>query len=224
MIRLDYTQNMPYQGIVLIDETGDYKEAFENVTDPRLLNSLQTIKNANHKIKLESNLLPRKIFSYLFPFTPTFTQPQFIPTHAFELMDVLFKYFPKHHLILSDFSELGDSVEGVNAPVVQTRYQGTMVPCSTYLVQPGWFDIFFPTDFKLFKSVYDFKRSEYMNGIACGDGSLGTDAKTNEAVSKVYTQRDFLLKYSNHIFDTTTQSGDNPMLSFYENMSFFTSE
>jgi len=44
------------------------------------------------------------------------------------------KYFPAHKLLLSDFHTLPDAVTGINAPVVQTRYQRQTVPVSTPMV------------------------------------------------------------------------------------------
>jgi len=65
------------------------------------------------------------------------------------------QHFPRHRLLLSDFSSLPDTIPGVNSPVVQTRYQNTTVPCSTLFVQPGYFDIFFPTNFERLRDMYE---------------------------------------------------------------------
>lgn len=43
----------------------------------------------------------------------------------------------------------------MNAPVVQTRYQNTTVPCSTLFVRQGYFDIFFPTNFENLRDMYE---------------------------------------------------------------------
>ncbi len=43
----------------------------------------------------------------------------------------------------------------MNAPVVQTRYQNTAVPCTTLLVKQGYFDIFFPTHFENLRDMYE---------------------------------------------------------------------
>ncbi|EIE75883.1 hypothetical protein RO3G_00587 [Rhizopus delemar RA 99-880] len=135
--------------------------------------------------------------------TPNMTSAEFIPTKLFMLLETLKTYFPKHRLLLSDFSSLPDSVEGVDAPVVQTRYRGTMVPCSTYMVQPGWFDIFFPTNFELLRDMYL---------LVCRGSSAGNDKSV-----KVLTHREFCERYGD-IESTTTKSGENPMLMYYENM------
>jgi hypothetical protein len=46
----------------------------------------------------------------------------------------LYEKFPNHKLVSSDFHKLADAVEGLNAPVVQTRYKRKMIPVTTPLV------------------------------------------------------------------------------------------
>jgi hypothetical protein len=69
-------------------------------------------------------------------------------------METLWKYFPRHRLLLSDFDYLPTPIRGIDAPLVQTRQRYSMIPCSTYLVTRGWFDIFFPTNFELMSEIY----------------------------------------------------------------------
>lgn len=195
--------------MVLVDETGDYEEAYEYVNDYKLLAALETVKKSGFVSPVARNAPFRKILASTIPFSPNLTQPEYIPTNCFEFFDVLFKYFPRHKLCLSDFSTLDNTVKGWNAPVVQTRYQGTMIPCSSYLVQPGWFDIFFPTNFDLIQAVYQLKSP--------------VNQPISRSSTRILDQKDFLLEYSSKIRETTTKSGDNPMLSFYENMKFFLS-
>jgi hypothetical protein len=78
------------------------------------------------------------------------------------------------------------------------------VPCSTYMVHPGWFDIFFPTDFDAMKGVYE---------------RLGGKGRT-------LTQRDFLKEYAGAdlLKKTRTRMGENPMLGFYRNFRFLIGE
>ncbi|KZT67369.1 DUF185-domain-containing protein [Daedalea quercina L-15889] len=71
------------------------------------------------------------------------------------LLRTLRRHFPRHRLLLSDFASLPDTVPGANAPVVQTRYRNTTVPCTTFLVKQGYFDIFFPTDFEHLRDMYE---------------------------------------------------------------------
>ncbi|KAJ1931355.1 hypothetical protein EC988_009817, partial [Linderina pennispora] len=136
------------------------------------------------------------------PLPPNLTKAEFIPTQAFQFCRILSKYFPHHRLVLSDFFTLPDTVpNAVDAPVVQTRFSGAMVPCETYLVQPGWFDIFFPTNFELLSRMYDAVRG---------------------GKSRVCTQRQFA-KENADLDKTRTRSGENPMLDFYENNKFLLS-
>lgn len=81
-----------------------------------------------------------------------------------------------------------------------------MVPCSTYLVQAGWFDIFFPTNFETIKKSYDHIM-----------GNL------ESIESKVMTHKEFLTKHSKHFKKTKTLCSDNPMLDYFENVKFFIS-
>jgi hypothetical protein len=83
-----------------------------------------------------------------------YTPPEFIPTKLFQFMEILNTYFPGHRLILTDFASLSNTIEGTNAPLVQTAYKGLMAPCGTYLLPPGWFDIVFPTNFELLREMY----------------------------------------------------------------------
>lgn len=68
------------------------------------------------------------------PLAPNLSQPEFVPTSMMALFDVLRECFPAHRLLMSDFHALPDAVEGVNAPVVQTRYRRTSIPVSTPFV------------------------------------------------------------------------------------------
>lgn len=129
-------------------------------------------------------LLPsslRSLLSENFPFYPNLTASNYIPTHQLKLFQILKNHFPLHRLVFSDFNSLPESVDNLNessilgllaagggkgngngffgkkkgnAPVVQTRIKGEMVPVSTYTVQQGYFDIFFPTDFEMMREVY----------------------------------------------------------------------
>ena len=96
----------------------------------------------------------RNIFASL-PFAPNLSVPEYIPTRLLNFLRTLRTSFPRHRLLLSDFSSLPNSIPGINAPVVQTRYRNTTVPCSTLLVKQGHFDIFFPTDFERLRDMYE---------------------------------------------------------------------
>lgn len=97
----------------------------------------------------------RKLYRSL-PFAPNLSATEFIPTRLLNLLRTLRNYFPRHRLLLSDFSSLPDTIPGINAPVVQTRFQNITVACSTLLVKQGYFDIFFPTNFERLRDMYEF--------------------------------------------------------------------
>ncbi|WFD25703.1 hypothetical protein MNAN1_000669 [Malassezia nana] len=162
VVRYSTDDLQPYQGLVSIDHTGDFMELWEPVKDPLIQRYLKLLST------LRPTVLPpgapfflgwiprawRHILHKKVPFYPNLTQPHYIPTGALRMLDVLKTYFPLHRLVVSDFSSLPDAVPGVNAPVVQTRHNGTMIPVTTYCVLQGFFDIFFPTDFQLLRDMY----------------------------------------------------------------------
>ena len=153
----------PYQGLVTVDENGDYSTYFTKVTDPLISSFLRLRRHLFHPPPLprliKASAAFRTIYSNL-PFSRNLSAPEFIPTRMFSLLQTLRRYFPRHRLLLSDFSSLPDAVPGINAPVVQTRYQNTTVPTSTLFVQPGYFDIFFPTDFEKLRDMYEHMLSQ----------------------------------------------------------------
>lgn len=63
---------------------------------------------------------------------------------------------PHHALVAADFSRLppAGGVVGEMAPVVASKSDGVNTDHSTYLVEPGTADIFFPTDFHLLKKMW----------------------------------------------------------------------
>jgi hypothetical protein len=158
MIRYDMRTLEPYQGLVTVDGNGDYATYFTKVTDPLISSFLQLRRHLFHPPPLprliKASATFRSFYSNL-PFSRNLSAPEFIPTRMLSLLQTLRRYFPRHRLLLSDFSSLPDAIPGINAPVVQTRYQNTTVPTSTLFVQPGYFDIFFPTDFEKLRDMYE---------------------------------------------------------------------
>lgn len=159
LIRYDTRTLEPYQGIVEISSSGEFSLVYTPVMDPLITSFLNLRSALSHPLPSVNPLLARSpaLRSLLSnaPFAPNLTTPEFIPTRLISLFQILHKYFPRHRLLLSDFSSLPDSVPGINAPVVQTRLRGNMVPCSTFLVKQGFFDIFFPTDFERVRDMYE---------------------------------------------------------------------
>lgn len=205
VVRYDYDTGMPYQAFVRVYGDGEFEEYYEPVQDPVIQDYLE-VRSSLTEPRYQSPAIPspwyRKLRSQA-PFAPNMTKREFLPTTAFQLCRVLAKYFSNHKLVLSDFYKLPDTIPGaVDAPVVQTRFNNSMVPCETYLVQPGWFDIFFPTNFELLQRIY---------ASVCDRPS-----------SQVCSQRQFA-KENADLAKTRTRSGENPMLDFYENNKFLLS-
>jgi hypothetical protein len=210
VVRYDNISGIPYQGLVstLPDSEGSFEEVYEPVTDPLIKSFLETRAKIGHLPAFELQKWKRKM-RMLLPFAHNLSQKEFVPTETFRLTRILSEKFPAHSLILSDFHALPDTIEGLNAPVVQTMFDGVMVPCSTYLVEPGWFDIFFPHDFTLLKGLYDYHAGQ----------KQPTETRNK---SEVLTYKAFLKRYGDPS-QTRLQSGENPMLSYYENVSFLLS-
>lgn len=135
-IRYNPLTEEPLQCSVLIDGFGEFHEFYTKKIDPVAARFLR-VRNAacsrsfNHPLK--SPRFIRNIKSRL-PFTPNLTVPEYIPTRLMQFFDILRAYFPLHQLLTSDFQALTDSIKGVNAPVVQTRYQRRVVAVRTPFV------------------------------------------------------------------------------------------
>lgn len=135
-IRYNLITEEPSQGTVLIDNHGDFYEFYTPSLDPVASRFLR-VRNAacsrpfNHPLK--SSWLMRNIKSQLL-IAGNLTVPEYIPTRLMQFFDILHTYFPLHRLVASDFHSLPDTIKGINAPVVQTRYQRRTVPVSTPLV------------------------------------------------------------------------------------------
>ncbi|KAF4610897.1 hypothetical protein D9613_006959 [Agrocybe pediades] len=159
VVRYDLDTLQPYQGLVTIDDNGDFDMIYTKVTDPLIISFLNTRKILNHQPPINSLLLKSEVarkFYRSLPFAPNLSPAEYIPTRLLNLLRTLRNHFPRHRLLLSDFSSLPDTIPGVNAPVVQTRFQNITVPCTTLLVKQGYFDIFFPTDFERLRDMYEF--------------------------------------------------------------------
>jgi Putative S-adenosyl-L-methionine-dependent methyltransferase len=157
MIRYDYRSLEPYQALITVDSKGDYGIYYTRVTDPLIASFLDLRRRLGHPPPIPSILKSpsvRSIYNRL-PFAPNLSTPEYIPTRLLGLLRTLRKHFPRHRLLLSDFSSLPDAIPGVHAPVVQARVRGTAVACSTLFVRPGLFDIFFPTHFGALRDMYE---------------------------------------------------------------------
>lgn len=207
----------PYQALVSIDESGDMHELWEPVSDPLikryldLMSNQSPLRSGDHSRSRSTAWLEsmptflRKVMTNHFPFYPNLTARTFVPTGSLQLLDTLVRSFPRHKLVISDFDRLPDAVAGINAPVVQTRLDGTMIPVTTYCVHQGFFDIFFPTDF-------DVLRQMHSQVLGYGNSTQG----------EIMRHDVFLRKYA-ETERTMCRDGSNPLLSWYENASWFLS-
>lgn len=182
MIRYDLDQSKPHQGYVCVDEKRNYHEIFEPIgTDSTISRFLALRKKIGSKPHHTQHMLWQKMKQLFKPSSSNLTQPEYIPTKLFQFMEILNTYFPRHRLVLTDFNSLSNTVPGVNAPLVQTAYKGLMVPCPTYLLPPGWYDIVFPVNFNLLRDMYL---------LTCRGSTAG-----NEKNAKIIKYNDFLDRY-----------------------------
>ncbi|TFK26216.1 DUF185-domain-containing protein [Coprinopsis marcescibilis] len=159
VVRYDLDTMEPLQGLVTITEQGDFDIVYTPVTDPLISSTLGIRSSLRHNPPvnrfLRDSPFLRKAYTSL-PFAPNLSKEEYIPTRLLSLLQTLRNHFPRHRLLLSDFSSLPDTIPGINAPVVQTRFRNTTIPCSTLLVKQGYFDIFFPTNFEHLRDMYEY--------------------------------------------------------------------
>ena len=201
-IRHDPLTGHPLQGSVLIDDAGEFFEYYERTLDPlasRYLILRHAASRSSFPTPISDPTWLRRLRHSL-PFAPNLTQTEWLPTRMMQFFDILTRYFPAHRLVAADFSSLPQTTPGINAPLVQTRYQRQNVRVSTPFVHQGYFDIFFPTDFKTMEDVYR--------------------AVTGK-LTRVLSHSDFLERWA-YVRDTRTRNGENPMLSWYQNAKVMT--
>ena len=135
-IRYDPYTEEPLQGTVLVDSGGDFYEMYTPHLDP-IASRFLRVRNAacsqpfDHPLRSRSLLGRAKSF---LPLSGNLSIPEYIPTRLMQFFDILEGYFPLHQLLTSDFHSLPDTIKGINAPVVQTRYKRRTVPVSTLYV------------------------------------------------------------------------------------------
>jgi len=125
-----------------------------------------------------------------------------LPTTTLRFVEMLRDHFAESHLLLADFDQLPSTIPGTLGPVVQSRDgTGGYKDHSTYLVEPGSCDIFFPTDFKLM---------QHMLARVCNQDA------------KVMKSKEFFEAYAK-VSATRTASGYNPLLNDFKNTSILLS-
>ncbi|GAB1310996.1 Protein arginine methyltransferase NDUFAF7 [Madurella fahalii] len=199
VIRYDLATETPHQGLVLIDEAGDFYEFYTPHLDPvaaRFLRVRDAATDGRHKLPYPSTRLGRWL-ALQKPLAANLSAPEYIPTRLMQFFEVLGRYFPAHRLLTSDFHSLPDATKGLNAPIVQTRFQRKPVPVTTPLVHQGYFDIMFPTNFQTAEATYQ--------------------AITGK-LTRVLSHEEFMRRWA-YLEETETRSGENPLLTWYKNAS-----
>jgi hypothetical protein len=200
VIRYDLATKEPLQGSVLIDSQGDFFEFYTRKIDPIAARYLQLREKASQNRKYSTPVRNAGLVQnlrYKLPFAPNLTIPEYIPTRLMQFFHILHTKFPAHRLVTTDFHSLPQATIGYNAPVVQTRYQRRTVLVRTPLVQQGYFDIMFPTDFGVMEDMY---------------------RAVTGRLSKVMTHENFFQRWA-YAEDTQLQSGENALLNWYKNQS-----
>lgn len=204
VIRYDNDTKQPYQGYVVIDENNDFHEYYSPELDPWAREFLKLREEGStpissikgHPLK---QLYPyRKLKSVFNPMRNNLSDPEYIPTRLLKFFTMLKENFPNHHLLASDFGYFDKQIPGYNAPTVQTMHKDTMVNVDSYMVEQGFFDIMFPTNFKVMNDMY---------------------SKVTGKTSQICTHKEFLEKWA-EVEKTKTKSGENPMLELYSNAEF----
>lgn len=135
-IRYDLDTEAPLQATVLIDAEGEFYEFYSPELDPvaaRFFRVRHAATGGRYPRPYSSSPVLRRLRANM-PFAGNLSDAEFIPTRLLQFFDVLERYFPGHRLLASDFSSLPQAIRGLNAPVVQTRFEGKMIPVSTALV------------------------------------------------------------------------------------------
>lgn len=205
VIRYDNKTLMPYQGYVVVDEFGDFREIYNPNLDSWAKQFLKLRDSLDYTPSWELGYHPlaqplqlRRLKNVMWPFRGDLSDPEYIPTKLLEFLYLLKRCFPEHRILASDFTHFSERISGYNSPVVQTVLNKSMIPVSTYMVLQGFFDIMFPTDFDLINDMYK---------KVCG----------KEVATCSHSE--FMETWA-EIEQTETQSGDNPLLSFYQNAAF----
>lgn len=204
VIRYDIDTKQPYQGYVVIDENNDFHEYYSPVLEPYTKEFLELREESALPIKKLRNHPANKFYPLMKlknifnPLTNNLSDPEYIPTRLYKLFKVLNTYFPNHQILASDFSYFDKTTSGYNSPTVQTMYKDNMVNTDSYMVEQGYFDIMFPTNFKSINEMY--KQVTGKSSSTC-------------------SHADFLKKWAD-VEKTKTKSGENPMLDLYSNADF----
>ena len=188
------------EGHVLENEKAEWGEEkwtldFEKAKDPLIIDYINLLDKFDFEFK-SLKWSPLKSLEQYFVYSYPWSN-EFIPTSQLAFLNKLNR-FPNHKLILSDFDSLNSDIKGHGAPIVQTVLEKQTVQSSKLLVQPGKFDIFFPTDFSVLQKMY--------REICKKD-------------SEIISHRDAMKRYADYS-QTRLKDGTNPLLEEYQNVKF----
>lgn len=204
VVRYDIDNKRPYQGYVVIDQHNDFNEYYTPQLEDWTKEFLKLREQSKYPISTLKNHPANQFYPFmkarniLNPLRNNLSEPEYIPTRLFKLFTILKDYFPNHQILASDFSHFDKTIRGYNSPTVQTMYKDNMVNVDTYMVEQGYFDIMFPTDFKAINELY---------------------RQVTGKVSTTCSHAEFLTQWA-EIGKTKTKSGENPMLELYSNADF----
>lgn len=152
-LRYDLRTEEPLEGLVLIDEEGDFFELYAPIADSTIKRFLRLRHVATEGVYplpyrspsgrgvpkgepwwLRAGRRMRDGLRLRNTSRDGLSEPEYIPTRLMTFFEVLERSFPNHQLVTSDFHSLPDAIKGLNGPIVQTRYQRRPVPVSTPLV------------------------------------------------------------------------------------------
>lgn len=231
---IDIQQCMVVERHAFVEEFGQpsvqvkYEEVFIPVSDPLILELTECMDHIGHNWyyhKGKNELWNMALNAWPLSELNLAGNKEFIPSGSFQFMKILLSKFPNHCFVMSDFDYLPPTVSGFNGPVVQTRYKGKTVGSSTYLLQKGLCDIFFPTDFNLLAEMYKLlhlKAMSHRASILYSECTISDKDGCGFDIS-VLKHRDFCLEFADHKL-TQTISGYNPMLDDFSNVSFLIGE
>lgn len=204
VVRYDIDTKQPYQGYVVVDENNDFHEYYSPDLEPYTKEFLELREKSKRPMSALRGHPTRQFYPYMKlrnifnPLRNNLSDPEYVPTRLFKLFKILNQYFPKHQILASDFNKFDKTIKGYNAPTVQTMYKDNMVNTDSYMVEQGYFDIMFPTDFKTINEVYQ---------------------QVTGKNSYISSHAEFLKQWADYK-KTETKSGENPMLDLYSNADF----
>lgn len=204
VVRYDIDTKQPFQGYVVIDEHNDFHEYYSPELEEWTKGFLKLREESQYPIDtLKGHPINQfypwmKLRNMLNPLRNNLSEPEYIPTRLYKLFTILKQYFPQHQILSSDFSHFDKTIRGYNSPTVQTMYKDNMVNTDSYMVEQGYFDIMFPTDFRAINELY---------------------RQVTGNVSNTCSHSEFLTQWA-EIEKTKTKSGENPMLELYSNADF----